>query len=141
MAPRPSVMLARGLVRGCPRCGGKRLFEGWFTMTDHCPTCGLRFEREEGFFLGAWVMNYAAASLVVAIVLVAVIAIEVAHPGANLVPIALVGMASAVITPIVCYPFSKTLWVAIELIMRPLDPREVAAADQVEADTKNHQIS
>lgn len=102
-------------------------------MKDRCPRCGLHFEREEGFFLGAWVMNYAAASLVVAIVLAVIIGIEANDPGSNLAPVLAVGGLAAIVTPLVAYPWSRTIWVAIELIMRPLDPREVADADQAQA--------
>jgi hypothetical protein len=133
-APSPSRALGRGLLRRCPRCGGRGLFSGWWTMRDRCPTCGLHFERDEGFFLGAWVMNYAIASGVVAVVLTVVIAVLASDPHANLVPIIAVGGVAAVVVPIVFYPWSRTIWVAIELIMRPLDPREVADADQAQAE-------
>jgi hypothetical protein len=43
----------------------------------------MRFEREEGFFLGAYVMNYAAASVVVGAALAAVIVAEATHHGAD----------------------------------------------------------
>lgn len=99
-------------------------------MLEQCPTCGMRFERDEGFFLGAWVINYAAVALVIFAVLIGVIAVEATgHPRA-VVPVVSGGMAAAVVTPIVAYPWSRTLWVAIELVMRPLEPREIAAADQ-----------
>ncbi len=29
-------------------------------MFDDCPTCNLRFEREQGYFIGAMYINYAA---------------------------------------------------------------------------------
>lgn len=34
----------------------------WFTpMNEHCGVCGLRFEREPGYFLGAMYISYAMA--------------------------------------------------------------------------------
>ena len=30
-------------------------------MCDRCPVCGLKFEREEGYFLGAMYISYALA--------------------------------------------------------------------------------
>jgi uncharacterized protein (DUF983 family) len=125
--------IGRGAIRHCPRCGGGRLFTGWFTMKDRCPTCGLRFVREEGDFLGAYVINYGLVSTTVAVVLFLVIAIEATGNQRWLVPLLAAGGAVAIVAPIIGYPFSKTLWAAIELIMRPLDPREVADADQAEA--------
>jgi uncharacterized protein (DUF983 family) len=52
-------MLIRGLLRRCPRCGSGTLFRGWFQMVERCPRCGYTFEREESFFLGAYVINLA----------------------------------------------------------------------------------
>jgi len=109
------------------------LFLGWFTMRDRCPRCGLRFEREEGDFLGAYVINYGLVSTVVAVVLVLVIAFEANRHSSWLVPLLAAGAFLAVVAPVALYPFSKTVWAAIELIMKPLDPREVADADQAEA--------
>jgi hypothetical protein len=89
----------------------------------------MRFEREEGFFLGAYVMNYAAAAGLVAIVLAVVIAVEANDPSTDLVPIIAVGGLLALILPVLGYPFSRTLWTAMLLIMKPLEEREVVEAD------------
>lgn len=53
-------IIARGLSNRCPNCGGKRLFKDGklFELNDACPDCGLRFEKDEGFFLGAMSLNY-----------------------------------------------------------------------------------
>jgi hypothetical protein len=92
----------------------------------------MRFERDEGFFLGAWVINYAAVGAVIFVVLMAVIAVEATNHGGALLALVVAGAVAAAVTPIVTYPWSRTLWVAIELIMRPLEAREVASADQAQ---------
>jgi len=53
-------IIARGLANRCPNCGGHHLFkEGkLFDLNDACPDCRLRFEKDEGFFLGAMSLNY-----------------------------------------------------------------------------------
>ncbi len=34
----------------------------WFSpMNERCPVCGLKYEREEGYFLGAMYISYAMA--------------------------------------------------------------------------------
>ena len=108
------------------------MFRRWLSMRDRCPTCGMRFERDEGFFLGAWVINYGAVGAVIFAVLIAVIAVEATGNGGALIPLVVAGAVAAALTPVITYPWSRTLWVAIELIMRPLEPREVAAADQAQ---------
>lgn len=53
-------IVARGLTNRCPNCGSRRLFKDdkLFELNDACPDCGLRFEKDEGFFLGAMSLNY-----------------------------------------------------------------------------------
>lgn len=45
----------------CPRCREGRVFAGVFRMHAACPVCGLRYEREPGYFLGAMYFSYALA--------------------------------------------------------------------------------
>ncbi len=47
----------------CPRCRSGRIFRnsifrGIPKMYENCPVCGLKFEREEGYFLGAMYISY-----------------------------------------------------------------------------------
>jgi hypothetical protein len=39
------------------------MFRGPFTMNDPCPVCGLVFQREEGYFLGAMYVSYVLSSV------------------------------------------------------------------------------
>ena len=117
-------MLARGLVRRCPLCGAGRLFETWFRMRERCPGCGHRFEREEGFFLGGYVVNLAVTEGLLLLVLLAYVVVLATRPGVSLVPVVVAGLVAAVAAPFAFYPFSRTLWAAIDLIMRPSDAAE-----------------
>jgi len=53
-----------GILRQlCPRCGMGRIFRGSLLrgfprMHERCPVCDLKFEREEGYFLGAMYISY-----------------------------------------------------------------------------------
>lgn len=84
----------------CPNCGGEPLFRPGkpFVLHRECPGCGLKLEREEGFFLGAMALNYGVtcfgfllptALLWYAGVLSDALAIGLALAGALLVPVAL----------------------------------------------------
>ena len=47
----------------CPRCGLGKIFRdsllrGFPKMHERCPVCDLKFEREEGYFLGAMYISY-----------------------------------------------------------------------------------
>jgi hypothetical protein len=47
------------LRQRCPECGQGPVFRGAFRMNDCCPTCGYRFERAPGFYLGGMLFGYA----------------------------------------------------------------------------------
>jgi uncharacterized protein (DUF983 family) len=119
-APGRARMLGRGLLKRCPLCGSGKLFAGWFRMKERCPGCGYRFEREEGFFLGAYVINLAIAQgLVILLAVVPAIVLLARNPDTSIVPMVVGGLLGAVVAPMVFYPFSKTIWTAFDLIMRP----------------------
>ena len=118
-------MLGRGLLKRCPVCGAGQLFTRWFRMKERCPGCGYRFEREEGFFLGAYVINLAFAQGMVILLAVVPLILRLANdPDASIVPFILGGIIGAVVAPIVFYPWSKTVWTAFDLMLRPLAVRE-----------------
>lgn len=124
---RPTLarMLWRGLRKKCAVCGGGRLFSRWLTMKDHCPTCGFKFEREEGFFLGAFVVNVAVTEFALLVCIVVGFTLTLPHPPVLL--LAVLGVMLSVVVPLASYPFSKTVWSAIDLAMHPLEPAEEAA--------------
>ena len=123
--PSPVRMLARGLVKRCPLCGSGNLFTSWFTMRDHCPKCGQRFERDPDFFFGAYVINLAITEgLLLLFAIVPLIALLASDRDVNIVPILVVGLTAAVLAPIAFYPFSRTIWAAVDLVLRPAHAAE-----------------
>lgn len=59
-------ILQRGFTNRCPNCGGKTLFrdDKLFELNRECSQCGLKIEKEEGFFLGAMALNYGVTCFV-----------------------------------------------------------------------------
>lgn len=60
---RADVSAVRGILHQlCPRCRTGRIFRKsvWLFpgMYERCLACGLRFEREDGYFLGAMYIGY-----------------------------------------------------------------------------------
>ena len=49
------------LHQRCPRCRYGIVFRGHFAMNNLCPVCGMKFEREPGYFLGAMYISYGLA--------------------------------------------------------------------------------
>ena len=116
-------MFLRGFTLRCARCGSGRLFKGYFTIVADCPRCGLHFEREQGYWAGALAVNIIAVGGLFAIVFVALLIATI--PKVPVVPLLIVLVPIAVLGPIVYYPFSKTVWVAIDrALLHRLDPNE-----------------
>jgi uncharacterized protein (DUF983 family) len=122
-APSRAATLWRGMTLRCARCGSRHLFHRYFTMVEDCPRCGLHFERESGYFAGALAINIIAVGGLFAIVFVALLAVTV--PDVPVVELLIVLLPIAGFGPIVFYPFSKTIWVAVDrAFLQRLDPNE-----------------
>ena len=92
-------------------------------MAERCPRCDLRFERIEGHSAGALGINTVVSIFVVFVVGIA--GFVLTFPELPLAPLVTTAIATAVVFPVFFYPFSKTVWTAIDLRMRPPEPGEV----------------
>ena len=99
------------------------MFSGWLTMRERCPRCDHRFERsgDEGFFLGAIAVNFAVTEGILGVLLL--VSFLLTLPDPPLVLLCAVAVPLMVAAPIAFYPFSKTIWAAFDLMMRPPERR------------------
>jgi hypothetical protein len=95
-------------------------------MVESCPRCGLRFEREEGAFLGSLSLNYAVTGLT----LIALLAgwMLVSYPDLDARVATFGALAVLAVVPALFYPYSKTLWAAIDLLLHRMDPQDADTA-------------
>ena len=109
--------LRRAARLRCPRCAGAPLFRTWTSMADACALCGLRFERAQGYFVGAIYINYAVTAAIAIggfFVLWSQTALSTAAQLALLVPV-------VILFPLWFFRYSRSLWLALEwLINREL---------------------
>jgi uncharacterized protein (DUF983 family) len=110
-------ILRAGVSLKCPRCRGGGLFDGWFHMFTECSRCGLKFEREQGFFVGAIYVNYAVTVLI-------------ALPGFFLLDYyaevslrqqLILWGAFATVFPILFFRHSRSLWLSVAYLFDPDD--------------------
>jgi uncharacterized protein (DUF983 family) len=115
---RASLLLWRAIRRHCPNCGRRNVFVSYFKLKERCPNCGMLLERGEGdYFLGAYALNLMGVEAILAAAFVVVMVVTWPNPPWNALQYG--GALLAVIVPIVCYPFTKTVWLALDLIFRP----------------------
>lgn len=115
-----TTVLLRGLRKRCPRCGEGDTFVGWFQLRTSCPRCQLRFEKEQGGFLGAMTINYVVAIGLWFVLLGVGVALTV--PDVPVVPLLALSAVVLIVVPLWFYPRSKMLWAAIEFLILRGDP-------------------
>jgi len=120
-----ATMVSRALRRGCPSCGTPA-FTSWFTMRESCGGCGLAFEREPGYWVGAVTINTAVTFISFVTLFAALTFLN--WPDVPWGLVMSVTVAVNVILPVVLYPISKTMWSALEMSWHPLEPQEIADA-------------
>lgn len=119
-------VMARGLTLRCANCGGGGLLASWFHLEHHCPHCGLQLERGEGedYFLGGMMFNIVLSELVYAAIMIAWMMIT--WPNVPWDLLEYVGIPFMVIAPVLFYPVSKTVWLAFDVLFRPVRPEELS---------------
>jgi uncharacterized protein (DUF983 family) len=113
---RVSAALVRGLKLRCPVCGLSSVFRRPFHVRHHCPACGALFQREEGFFVGALMINVVTTE---AAVLVAYAVFLLALGGQDALPLTLL-FAVALLFPVAFYHHSWSLWLAADHLIERL---------------------
>ena len=126
--PSKGKMIRRSLLRHCPRCGNHRAwFTNWFKQSDHCIGCGVKRARDtDGHELGS--MTIASVVNITLIVIAMGVAIALTAPDVPVLTLYIVLASAALIYPILTWPMTHTVWMAIDLIVRPMSPSEAADA-------------
>ncbi|MDQ4144781.1 MAG: DUF983 domain-containing protein [Actinomycetota bacterium] len=123
--PGLAPLVRRALLRRCPVCGGSKIFAGWFKLKPNCPTCSYRFERESGYWVSAIIVNTAVTEALFGLFFVGVLIAT--FPDVSWGPVLLVGALTNVIFPVFFFPLSKTLLMAFDLWVNPLNASEQLA--------------
>ncbi len=100
----------------CPKCKTGPVFNGRFAMNSKCPNCGLMFEREPGYFLGALYISYAVSVLIIALLTALILAV---FPVLELHWAILI--AAVAFLPVIppTYRYARLIWINFD---RSIDP-------------------
>jgi uncharacterized protein (DUF983 family) len=115
-------MRRRALRLRCPWCGEGEMFRGLLATNERCRGCGLRFEREPGYFLGSIYLNYGVA-VVAAFALHFLVADSFGE--STVAELAVIAPVAATLG-LLFFRWARALWLAFDLAIDPPQPDEFA---------------
>jgi uncharacterized protein (DUF983 family) len=117
-------LLRRGLLLRCPHCGHGAVLSRTGGVRERCSGCNLRFERgPRNYFSGAMFFGVLLGEFAFVITFLVVLVntwpnvpwkfIQYAFP-----------IGTALLVPLLM-PFSKVVWLAVDVLVRPVQPYEL----------------
>ncbi len=111
-------LIGRALRLRCPQCGGGPIFVTWSRLVPNCPACGLGLERgEQGYWLGAYFFNLMGVETLFTVWVVGMLWWFWPNPPWRFFHFGTIVLMA--ILPFAFFPFSKTLFLAFDLWVRP----------------------
>jgi uncharacterized protein (DUF983 family) len=112
----------------CPVCGSGGLFEHWFKIKRRCPRCGHFFGRgESGYQIGSMALDMVVPMILWLVGLAIILMLTWPNP-----PWAVIQWGSIAIMvglPLLFYPMSHTLAIALDVLVRPTDDNSAESFD------------
>ena len=112
--------LARGARLCCPVCGRAPVFQSPFRVRPDCPACGALFQREEGFFVGAIMINVVTTEAAVLLTAGLWLLSSAGSGGATMLTLL---FAVALLFPVAFYHHAWSLWLAGDHLVEGLPRR------------------
>jgi len=120
--PRPVFrdICGRAIRLRCPRCGKGKLYSG-LRMVHDCPSCGLSFYRESGYYVGAMIVNYGMTAAIVIVTYLVSLTLPVLWPAS--IDTKIWGwFAFAIVVSAALIRHSRSLWLAVDYWIEPWSP-------------------
>jgi uncharacterized protein (DUF983 family) len=108
--------LIRCLLLRCPACGLASIVLRPFQVKDHCPSCGVLFKREEGFFVGAIAINVVTTEAVILLIYVAGVLVA----GFDFRSMLAALLSTAALFPVAFYHHSWSAWLTFDHLVEKL---------------------
>ena len=122
----PDILTAlqRCLALRCPVCGRSKIIERPFRIAEGCAACGAIFKREEGFFVGALLINVVTTEVVILLVYLFTMLLLDIESHYALALLLLIGVTF----PVAFYHHSWSLWLTFDNLVESL-PRAKGRQD------------
>src|SRR3954465_10241177 len=111
--------LLRCLGLRCPVCGKSSIADRPFKIKGHCPACDALFMREEGFFVGAILINVVTTELVILLTYLVCLAVV----GIDYELVLTILFIAALVFPLAFYHHSWSIWLGFDHYIEGLPQR------------------
>ena len=108
------------ITQRCPVCLEGKVFKSLLGMNSHCPVCGIKFERETGYFLNSMLIGYVVGFLILVPTAVLLYFLNVDLLVFSIVII----VESALMWPLV-FRYARILWMHADQLLDPRQPEEM----------------
>jgi uncharacterized protein (DUF983 family) len=115
------------LRQRCPVCLQGPVFQGAFGMHSRCPVCGVKYERETGYFLNSMFIAYTAGFFILIPTAVLLYFLNV-----DLLVFSTVIILETVIIYPLLFRYSRLVWMHGDQVLDPRPPGMSATPDQQE---------
>lgn len=109
-------LLRRCLLLRCPACGKASILKAPFRIKDHCSSCKVVFQREQGFFVGAILVNVVTTELVILLAYLASLSVINDYYQSVLIMLFVI----AVSFPVAFYHHSWSVWLTFDHLVEGL---------------------
>jgi len=115
----------------CPVCLQGQVFSSLFGMHSHCTACGVKYERETGYFLNSMFIGYAAGFLILVPTALLLAFLEVSIALFSIVII----LETAILTPLI-FRYARIIWMHADQMLDPRQPASTCASPQRTSNTE-----
>lgn len=98
----------------CPHCLRGAVFSGVWQMYEHCPLCGIRYERESGYFMNSIFIGYVLAFLI----LVPMMLVLYFRQVSAITFLIYVSIVATLLSPLV-FRYARVVWMHMDELMDP----------------------
>ena len=113
-APAVATRIGAVMAQRCPVCLEGQVFDSLLGMRETCPFCGVKFERENGYYLNAMFIAYVLGFLVLAPTTVILYLFDVSP----FVFLAVIVVEMALLWPAI-FRYSRILWLHLDQMIEP----------------------
>ena len=130
-------LFGRAFLLRCPNCGKGPVLQHWLKLRVQCGRCGLRLQRgEHDYFVGSIFILFTLAGILVLGTLAVTIMVNWPTVPWDLLQFGLPIMMAVAVPAL--YPFAKLVWLAFDLMLRPVTPEELEWHRTADSEWSSH---